>query len=68
MTVAAADPASVPLTPAAIAAMTGNSPADFNRTNVDFRKPIPRPKAISYAIDGHCHLFVARHARAWFEA
>jgi hypothetical protein len=62
------DPATAPLTPAAIAATTGNAPGDFNRTNVDFRKPIPRPKAAPHAIDGHCHLFAARHAAAWFAA
>ncbi len=41
---------------------------DFNRSSLDFRKPMPRPTARGLIIDAHCHLFAARHAPAWFEA
>ncbi|HYO10003.1 MAG TPA: amidohydrolase family protein [Tepidisphaeraceae bacterium] len=43
-------------------------PPDHNRTGVDFRRPMPRPKASGIVIDFHCHLLAARHAPAWFEA
>src|SRR5262245_52049964 len=43
-------------------------PPDHNRTGLDFRRPIPRPKVRGWVIDGHTHLIAARHARAWFEA
>ena len=42
-------------------------PPDHNRTGVDFRRPMPRPKVNGIVIDAHCHLLAARHARAWFE-
>src|SRR5688572_6207865 len=41
---------------------------DYNRTHVDFRAPMPRPKVKGTVIDAHCHLFSARHAATWFEA
>lgn len=41
---------------------------DYNRSGLDFHKPIPRPKVRGLVIDSHCHLFAARHAKAWFEA
>ncbi|HWE04387.1 MAG TPA: amidohydrolase family protein [Tepidisphaeraceae bacterium] len=42
--------------------------SDYNRINVDFRKPWPRPKVRGAVIDFHCHLLGARHAEQWFEA
>src|SRR3954466_8069425 len=41
---------------------------DFNRTGIDFRRPIPRPKVRGPVIDFHCHLLARRHAEVWFEA
>jgi predicted TIM-barrel fold metal-dependent hydrolase len=41
---------------------------EYNRTGIDFRQPMPRPKVRGITIDFHCHLFAARHAKAWFEA
>jgi predicted TIM-barrel fold metal-dependent hydrolase len=41
---------------------------DYNRTGVNFRAPMPRPKVRGHVIDAHCHLFTARHASTWFEA
>ena len=41
---------------------------DYNLTDVDFRRPMPRPKANGITIDFHCHLQAARHAADWFEA
>ena len=43
-------------------------PPDHNRTSVNFRAPMPRPKVNGIVIDFHCHLLAARHAPAWFEA
>ena len=40
----------------------------YNRTNLDFRQPIPRPKVTGMVIDFHCHLLANRHAGDWFEA
>lgn len=42
--------------------------SDYNRLNLDFRQPIPRPKVRGLVIDFHTHLLAARHAPAWFEA
>src|SRR5689334_7168696 len=42
--------------------------SDYNRTGVDFRRPMPRPKVRGIVIDFHCHLLAARHAPAWFES
>src|SRR5579871_6274603 len=41
---------------------------DYNRTGVDFRRPIPRPKVNGIVIDFHCHLLARRHAEPWFES
>src|SRR5690348_8586847 len=41
---------------------------EYNRTDLDFRLPMPRPKVRGITIDFHCHLFAARHAKDWFEA
>jgi predicted TIM-barrel fold metal-dependent hydrolase len=41
---------------------------EYNRTNLDYRRPMPRPKVHGLVIDGHCHLLARRHADAWFEA
>ncbi|MDB5297114.1 MAG: hypothetical protein JWO31_3097 [Phycisphaerales bacterium] len=41
---------------------------EYNRTNLDYRRPMPRPKVRGRVIDFHCHLFMRRHADAWFEA
>ncbi len=43
-------------------------PPDHNRTGVNFRAPMPRPKVAGDVIDWHTHLLAARHARPWFEA
>jgi predicted TIM-barrel fold metal-dependent hydrolase len=42
--------------------------ADYNRTGIDFRAPMPWPRVKGPVIDFHCHLFAARHAKDWFEA
>src|SRR5438105_9332029 len=43
-------------------------PPDHNRTGIDFRRPMPRPKVRGPVIDFHCHLLARRHAKDWFEA
>lgn len=43
-------------------------PPDHNRTGVDFRQPMPRPKVRGRVIDFHCHLLNANHADTWFAA
>src|SRR3954471_7607505 len=43
-------------------------PPDHNRTGLDFRRPMPRPKVNGLVIDFHCHLLANRHANDWFEA
>ncbi len=43
-------------------------PPDHNRTGVDFRRPMPRPKVKGIVIDFHSHLLAARHGDVWFEA
>jgi Amidohydrolase len=47
---------------------TPPSMPDFNRTGLDFRRPMPRPKVRGWVIDFHTHLLAARHAPAWFAA
>jgi hypothetical protein len=42
--------------------------SEYNRLNLNFRNPIPRPKVKGPVIDFHTHLLAARHARSWFEA
>ena len=41
---------------------------DHNRTKLDFRRPMPRPKVNGIVIDFHCHLLAAKHAKDWLEA
>lgn len=41
---------------------------EHNRTGVDFRAPMPRPKVRGSVIDCHVHLLAARHGRGFFEA
>ena len=41
---------------------------EHNRTGLDFRRPMPRPKVNGIVIDFHCHLLAHRHAVAWFES
>ena len=41
---------------------------EHNRTGIDFRRPMPRPKVNGIVVDFHCHLLARRHAEAWFEA
>lgn len=41
---------------------------EHNRTGVNFRAPMPRPKVNGIVIDFHCHLLAASHGKAWFEA
>ena len=55
-------------TPAAASIFAPAKESDYNRTGVDFRRPLPRPKVRGKVIDFHCHLLAARHARSWFEA
>jgi predicted TIM-barrel fold metal-dependent hydrolase len=43
-------------------------PEEYNRLNLDFRQPMPRPNVRGIVIDAHCHLFAVRHAKAWFAA
>jgi predicted TIM-barrel fold metal-dependent hydrolase len=42
--------------------------SEYNRAEIDFRRPMPRPKVRGIVIDFHCHLLARRHAEAWFEA
>ena len=42
------------------------TPPDYNRTGVDFRRPMPRPKVRGTVYDFHSHLHALRHADAWF--
>lgn len=48
--------------------MSAPAGPDYNRLNLDYRQPVPRPKVRGKVIDFHCHLLAARHAPAWFEA
>jgi hypothetical protein len=43
-------------------------PAEYNRLNLDYRAPIPRPPVAPPVIDCHTHLIAWRHAAGWFEA
>ena len=45
-----------------------SAPPEYNRINLDYRKPIPRPKVRGKVIDFHTHLLSARHAPDWFAA
>jgi predicted TIM-barrel fold metal-dependent hydrolase len=69
--VAVAAPNAAAATAAKSAASTVLAPAvrdEFNRTNLDYRRPMPRPKVRGRVVDFHCHLFALRHAADWFEA
>jgi predicted TIM-barrel fold metal-dependent hydrolase len=59
---------SVPATPPPPPAFAPADPRDFNRLNLDYRKPMPRPPVRGRIVDFHCHLIAARHGKAWFEA
>ena len=64
-------PPAAAVTAAKSAASTVMGPAvrdEFNRTNLDYRRPMPRPKVRGRVVDFHCHLFALRHAADWFEA
>lgn len=39
----------------------------WNRTGIDYRAPMPRPKVNGLVIDAHIHLTAARHGDAFFE-
>ncbi len=41
---------------------------DHNRLNLDFHRPMPRPKVRGEVIDFHTHLLAARHADDFFAA
>jgi len=67
----APSPAASAATAVKSAASTVLAPAvreEYNRTGVDFRRPMPRPKVRGLVIDFHCHLLARRHAQDWFEA
>src|SRR5262245_5147952 len=70
MATTTSSPTTQPPTPAtpAPAAPKGPQPSEYNRTNLDFRAPVPRPKVRGIVIDAHTHLLAARHAKVWFEA
>ncbi|HEY1683340.1 MAG TPA: amidohydrolase family protein [Tepidisphaeraceae bacterium] len=40
---------------------------EYNRTHLDFHRPIPRPPVEGAVIDFHNHLLKAAHAPIWFE-
>src|SRR3954463_250789 len=42
-------------------------PPDYNRTGIDFHRPMPRPKVNGPLVDFHCHLLAARHGKTWFD-
>lgn len=54
--------------PPAVPAFAPAVAKDYNRTNLNYRAPMPRPKVRGAVIDAHCHLFAAKHAKTWFEA
>src|SRR5262245_3172970 len=43
-------------------------PPEWNRTGLNFRQPMPRPKVRGWVIDAHTHLLASGHAPVWFEA
>ncbi len=55
-------------TAAAAAVMAPAKSKEYNRLNLDYRKPFPKPKVKGLVIDFHTHLVAARHAKVWFEA
>ena len=60
----AEQPASPPPPPPALAPA---KESEYNRTGLDFHRPMPRPKVKGIVIDFHCHLLAAHHAQGWFE-
>src|SRR5213595_3287601 len=56
------------MTAPAITSPEPKTPPDYNRTGLDFCRPMPRPKVRGWVIDAHTHLLAARHAKVWFEA
>lgn len=40
---------------------------EYNRTGIDYRAPMPRPKVKGMVVDYHLHLLAARHAELYFE-
>src|SRR6266545_3629291 len=54
--------------PAPAPSPTSPAPPEHNRVGLDYRRPMPRPKARGPVIDFHTHLLAARHGTAWFEA
>src|SRR4051812_33896108 len=48
--------------------LPSSRPPEHNRTGIDYRRPMPRPKVRGPVIDFHCHLLAARHGKGWFEA
>ena len=63
-----ATPHTTPATQHRPPALEPANPADYNRTGLNFRAPMPRPKVNGIVIDFHCHLLANRHASDWFEA
>lgn len=62
---------STPVTPTPPPTPPALAPAkesEYNRTGVNFRRPMPRPKVRGKVIDFHCHLLARRHAEGWFES
>ena len=58
-------PAAAPPPPPALAPPVA---AEFNRLDLDYRAPLPRPPVEGTVVDFHCHLLSAAHADAWFDA
>lgn len=42
-------------------------PPAWNRTGIDYRAPMPRPKVNGMVIDAHIHLLAARHGDVFFD-
>jgi hypothetical protein len=55
------------LTAAAASALAPAKSSEYNRLNLDFHTPMPRPKVRGLVIDAHTHLIAARHGKIWFE-
>jgi hypothetical protein len=53
--------------PPPIDLVTPPKSVDYNRTGLDFRRPVPRPKVRGKVIDFHTHLFAHRHLKDWQE-
>jgi predicted TIM-barrel fold metal-dependent hydrolase len=61
-------PPSPPAKPQPVSSVLAPAVLDeYNRTGLDFRKPMPRPKVRGTVIDFHNHLLARRHAADWFE-